>query len=202
MAADIGTPSPSILVLGDSLSAAYGIPDERGWVRLLDQRLEQSGCNYRIVNASVSGDTSHAALSRLDPILERGTPAVAVIELGANDGLRGIHPDEMQKNLASIIEKLRDVDTSIVLVPMKMPPNYGSAFTEKFEAVYTLLAEKYDLMLSRFILADIANHPEMMQDDGLHPTASAQRRMLDNVWDALASAASGHQPEDGTRCPL
>ncbi len=179
----------TILVLGDSLSAGYGIPMDEGWVALLEQRLaqqaENAGYRYRVINASISGDTSRGARSRLDRILERHKPDVAIIELGGNDGLRGIQPDEMRRNLAVIIENLQDAGARVVLVPMKMPPNYGPAFTKKFEAVYEQLANEYDLVLSQFILHDIAEHPELMQEDGVHPTAEAQSRMLANIWPVL-----------------
>lgn len=176
---------PSILVLGDSLSAGYGIPIDQSWVTLLEERLEASGYRYRVVNASISGDTSRGALARLDNILKREHPAVAIIELGGNDGLRGIQPDELRRNLAAIIERLQDTGARVVLVPMKMPPNYGPAFTEKFEDVYTGLANEYDVVLSRFLLEDIADEPELMQDDGIHPTAEAQSRILNNIWPVL-----------------
>lgn len=181
--------APSILILGDSLSAGYGMSLEQSWVALLEQRLarytEEAGYRYEVVNASVSGDTTRGALERLDGILERQQPVVAIIELGANDGLRGIPAAEMQRNLAAIIEKLQHAGSRVVLVPMKMPPNYGSSFTSKFEAVYDTLANKYDLVLSQFILHDVAEHPDLMQDDGVHPTAAAQQKMLDNIWPVL-----------------
>lgn len=189
MASAADKASPSILILGDSLSAGYGMPLEQSWVALLEQRLvrhtEEAGYRYEVVNASISGETTRGALARIDSILERQQPAVAIIELGANDGLRGIPSEEMQRNLAGIIEKLQRAGSRIVLVPMKMPPNYGSSFTTRFEAVYDTLANKYDLVLSQFILHDIAEHPELMQDDGIHPTAAAQAKMLDNIWPVL-----------------
>lgn len=187
-----------MLILGDSLSTGYGIPVERGWVALLEQRLSEAGYRYRLNNASVSGDTTRGALARLDAILERDTPAVAIVELGGNDGLRGIQPAEMQRNLAAIIEKLQAAGARVVLVPMQLPPNYGRAFTEKFESVYTDLAAKHDLTLSRFILAGVAEHPELMQDDGIHPTAGAQQQMLDNIWPTLESILSDRR-DDATR---
>jgi len=176
---------PSILVLGDSLSTGYGISTTQGWVALLERRLETSGYRYRVVNASISGDTSRGALARLDDILQREQPAVAIVELGGNDGLRGIQPAETRRNLAAIIEELQGAGTRVVLVPMKMPPNYGPAFTRKFEDIYSELANEYDVVLSRFILEDIAEHEDLMQDDGIHPTTEAQSRMLDNIWPVL-----------------
>lgn len=181
---------PSILVLGDSLSAGYGMSIERGWVTLLEQRLDQAGYNYRIVNASISGETTHGALNRLDDLLARAHPDIAIIELGANDGLRGIQPAEMKENLAGIIEQLQGKGTRVVLTPMRMPPNYGPGFAKKFEAVYAELAEEYDIVLSRFILDEVALRSELMQADGIHPTAEAQATMLDNVWPAIEQALS------------
>ncbi len=196
VAADDDTAS-SILVLGDSLSAGYGISVEQGWVALLEQRLEASGYRYRVINASISGDTSRGARTRLDDILERHQPAVAIVVLGGNDGLRGIQPDEMQRNLAAIIERLQGAGARVVLVPMKMPPNYGPAFTEKFEHVYEKLANEHDVVLSRFILEDIASHPELMQADGVHPTAEAQSQMLDNIWPVLKPILPVKQDSEG-----
>lgn len=179
----------SILVLGDSLSAGYGIPMEQDWVTLLEQRLaayaQSSGYRYPVINASISGDTSRGARERLDKLLKRHDPAVAIVELGGNDGLRGIQPDEMRRNLAAIITKLQDDGARVVLVPMQMPPNYGPAFTKKFEQVYVDLANEYDVVLSQFILQGIADNPALMQADGIHPTAAAQPHMLDNIWPVL-----------------
>lgn len=176
-------------MLGDSLSAGYGLSLEQGWVALLEKRLarheSELGYRYNVINASISGDTTRGALARLDPILRRHEPAVAIVELGANDGLRGIPADEMKQNLAAIIGKLQDDGARVVLVPMKMPPNYGPGFTKKFEGVYEELANEYDLVLSQFLLEGVAKRSELMQDDGIHPTAEAQPIMLDNIWPVL-----------------
>lgn len=181
--------TPSILVLGDSLSAGYGMSMEQSWVSLLEQRLvrheDELGYRYNVINASISGDTTRGARARIDDILSRHQPAVAIVELGGNDGLRGIQPDEMKRNLAMIIEKLQNAGARVVLVPMKMPPNYGPAFTKKFESVYTELANEYDVVLSQFILEGIAQQRELMQEDNIHPTAAAQAKMLDNIWPVL-----------------
>lgn len=179
---------PEILVLGDSLSTGYGLPAEQGWVHLLNMRLAASNLDYRVVNASVSGDTTSGALNRLNGILERMTPDVALVELGGNDGLRGLHPREIRANLAAIIQKLTDVGATVVLVPMKIPPNYGPVYNEKFESLYRELAMRDGVILSRFILRDIAEHPALMQADGIHPVAEAQPVMLENVWESLLEA--------------
>ncbi|MEJ2159995.1 MAG: arylesterase [Chromatiales bacterium] len=176
---------PRILVLGDSLSAAYGIPLERGWVNLLQTRLETEGYGYEVVNASVSGDTTGAALTRLPRALELHQPAIVIVELGGNDGLRGTPVAQMQRNLASIIEKARAVDAEILVTGIMIPPNYGAEYTARFSAVYTSLVDEFEVALVPFILDGIALEPSLMQADGIHPTAAAQPRILDNVWPAL-----------------
>lgn len=176
---------PRILVLGDSLSAAYGIPLERGWVNLLQTRLETEGYGYEVVNASVSGDTTGAALTRLPRALELHQPAIVIVELGGNDGLRGTPVAQMQRNLASIIEKARAVDAEVLVTGVMIPPNYGAEYTARFSAVYTSLVDEFEVALVPFILDGIALEPSLMQADGIHPTAAAQPRILDNVWPAL-----------------
>lgn len=174
-----------LLVLGDSLSAGYGLAVEQGWVALLERRLAEEGYNYRVVNASISGDTSRGALARLGDLLARFRPTVTIVELGGNDGLRGISPAELRANLAAIIARLKNSGSRILLVPVQLPPNYGNAYLEKFAAVYPGLAEEYDVRLSPFMLEDIALNPELMQEDGIHPRAEAQPMVLDNLWPAL-----------------
>lgn len=176
---------PRILVLGDSLSAAYGIPLERGWVNLLQARLKTEGYGYEVVNASVSGDTTGAALTRLPRALELHQPAIVIVELGGNDGLRGTPVAQMQRNLASIIEKARAVDAEVLVTGIMIPPNYGAEYTARFSAVYTSLVDEFEVALVPFILDGIALEPSLMQADGIHPTAAAQPRILDNVWPAL-----------------
>jgi acyl-CoA thioesterase-1 len=176
---------PRILVLGDSLSAAYGIPLERGWVNLLQARLKTEGYGYEVVNASVSGDTTGAALTRLPRALELHRPDIVIVELGGNDGLRGTPVAQMQRNLASIIEKARAVDAEVLVTGIMIPPNYGAEYTARFSAVYTSLVDEFEVALVPFILDGIALEPSLMQADGIHPTAAAQPRILDNVWPAL-----------------
>lgn len=182
---------PSLLVLGDSLSAGYGMRVESSWVALLEERLAQTGHDYHVINASISGETTHGALNRLDSLLAREDPDIVIIELGGNDGLRGIQPAVMKENLNKIIEQLRSEGANVVLVPMRMPPNYGPAFSKKFETVYAELAEEHDIVLSRFILEDIALQSSLMQSDGIHPTAKAQTIMLDNIWPAIQRVLPG-----------
>lgn len=175
----------SILVLGDSISAGYGISVKHGWVALLQQRLVQQGYNYRVINASISGDTSRGASARVEALLHAHHADIAIIELGGNDGLRGLALEEMARNLSFIIERLLKNHTRVLLIPMQLPPNYGQTYNTKFQQVYQKLADTYEVVLGRFLLADIAVNPDLMQSDGIHPNSKAQRMMLDNVWTDL-----------------
>ncbi len=175
----------NLLVLGDSISAAYGISLQQGWVYLLQRRLSDLGYRYKVNNASISGDTTRGARARLANILAQAPPDISIIELGGNDGLRGLSLEEMSSNLAAIIHALRPADNNILLIPMRLPPNYGQAYNNRFTAVYRALAEKHGVVLGDFILQDIADKPELMQSDGIHPRAEAQQRMLDTVWVSL-----------------
>ena len=175
----------TILVLGDSLSAAYGIDAQSGWVSLLRERLDRAGYRYRVINASISGDTTHGANTRLDAILKEIAPDITIVELGGNDGLRGIPPAEIEANLTAIIEKTATAGSRILLAEMLLPPNYGTAYIEKFVALYRDLGARDDVVLSNFILADIADNPDLMQSDGIHPKAEAQAMMLENLWPDL-----------------
>ena len=172
----------TLLVLADSLSASYGIAIEDGWVSLLQKRLDASGHTYKVLNASISGDTTHGAKSRLDEILVQSVPAITIVELGGNDGLRGLPVAEISKNLAEIITLLTSKGSSVLLVPMLLPPNYGKIYIEKFSNIYKQLAADHDITLGRFILDGIAIRPELMQVDGIHPKAEAQPMMLENIW--------------------
>jgi acyl-CoA thioesterase-1 len=176
---------PAILVVGDSLSAGFGIPLEDSWVALLERRLAEHGYDYRVVNASISGDTSAGGRARLPQALEREQPALVIIELGGNDGLRGQPPPLIRQNLAAMIEASRAADAEVLLVGIRIPPNYGPTYTESVAAVYPSLAESYRVSLVPFLLAEVAGEPSLMQSDGVHPTAEAQPRLLENVWEAL-----------------
>ena len=177
----------TILVLADSLSASYGIAIEDGWVSLLQARLTEAGHPYRVMNTSISGDTTHGAKARLDEILGQTLPAITIVELGGNDGLRGLPVEEIRKNLEEIISLLTGKGSAVLLVPMLLPPNYGKIYIEKFSNVYRELASTNDITLGRFILDGIATRPELMQGDGIHPKAEAQPMMLDNVWPDLVA---------------
>jgi acyl-CoA thioesterase-1 len=176
---------PVILVLGDSISTGYGIDLSQGWVNLLEQRLLSNGFPHRVVNASVSGDTSRGGLARLTDTLNRHRPDIVVLELGGNDGLRGLDLKELEKNLAAIIERSQQSGAHVLVAEMRIPPNYGPRYTEKFQALFRELAERYQATLIPFILDGVATNPALMQQDGIHPRAEAQPVILDNVWQVL-----------------
>jgi acyl-CoA thioesterase-1 len=176
---------PVLLVLGDSLSAAYGIPAEQGWVSLLQRRLAERGFPHRVVNASISGDTTSGGLSRLPATLERLRPALVILELGANDGLRGQPPMAMANNLGRMIELSRQAGARVLLAEMRVPPNYGPLYAQKFQATFSELAKRYEIPLIPFLLDGVAGNTALIQDDGLHPRAEAQTQVLDNVWPVL-----------------
>jgi acyl-CoA thioesterase I len=173
---------PVILVMGDSLSAAYGIETSQGWVALLAERLKASGYRYRVVNASVSGDTSAQGLTRLPVELEQHKPAIVILELGANDGLRGLSISAMRDNLAKMIAVSKQAGAEVLLLGILLPPNYGPEYTQEFAAVYPQLAKNYHVPLVPFLLEGVAQHREWLQADGMHPLAPAERRVLNNVW--------------------
>lgn len=174
-----------VLVLGDSLSAAFGIQAEAGWVALLQRRLDEEGYRYRVVNASISGDTTAGGAARLPRALKTHRPQVVLIELGGNDGLRGLSLAEMQKNLSAIIEAAKKSGAQVLLLGMRLPPNYGPAYTRRFEAVYAEVARRHRVPLVPFMLEGVAQQAEMMQSDGLHPVTGAQPQILENVWPRL-----------------
>jgi acyl-CoA thioesterase-1 len=176
---------PSILVLGDSLSAGYGIRLEQGWVVLLGERLKQEGYGHRAVNASSSGETTGGALTRLPRALERHRPAVVVIELGANDGLRGLPVAGIQANLDKLIRLSQGSGAGVLLIGMRIPPNYGPVYTRDFHGLYGQLAARYRIPLVPFFLDGVALDDTLMQDDGFHPNAAAQPRLLEQVWPKL-----------------
>lgn len=174
--------------MGDSLSAGYGVGVEATWVALLQRRLTAQGYGYRVVNASVSGETTGGARGRLPRALELHDPAVVVIELGGNDGLRGLPLRQVRDNFQFMIEKSQAAGAKVVLVGMRMPPNYGAAYADQFHALYGELAQKYATPLVDFFLDGVALDDNLMQSDGIHPTAQAQPRLLDNLWPALQKA--------------
>ncbi len=175
----------TLLVLGDSISAGYGISLKQGWVYLLEKRLSDLGYRYKVKNASISGDTTRGARARLGKLLTQQKPDISIIELGGNDGLRGLSLEEVSTNFDAIISELVKIDSRVLLVPMRLPPNYGQVYNDRFEAIYQDMTLKHDIGLATFILQDIAEHTELMQSDGIHPRAAAQSMMLNNVWESL-----------------
>ncbi len=181
----IGAKPPVVLVLGDSLSAAYGLAVDQGWVNLLQQKLTQSGYPHQVVNASVSGDTTANGLTRIERALKAHQPDIVIVELGGNDGLRAQSIPMIRGNLEKIIERSRQTGAKIIITGMRLPPNYGSTYVDQFEAIYPDLASKFGSVLVPFFMAGVATRPELMQPDGVHPTARAQEILLDNVWPYL-----------------
>jgi acyl-CoA thioesterase-1 len=175
----------SILILGDSISSAYGISPQRGWVALLAERLKRERLDYIVANASISGDTTAGGASRLPRALEQHKPAVVVLELGGNDGLRGLPVAEMKRNLSAMIGQSRKAGARVVLVGIQIPPNYGPDYTQKFDAVFRELAKQHGTALVPFLMQDFADKPDLFQPDRIHPTEAAQPLMLERVWKAL-----------------
>ena len=183
----LGTPvlGNAVLVVGDSLSAGYGVARERGWVALLERRLAGRDQGWTVVNASISGDTTSGGVMRLPAAMEANNPQVVILELGGNDGLRGQPLALIRANLATMIELCRRRGARVLLLGMRIPPNYGPVYTSGFEAVFESLHEHYDVAFVPFFLDGIALDPQLMQDDGIHPTEAAQPGMLDTIWGAL-----------------
>ena len=179
-----GSQTVRVAVLGDSLSAAYNIPLEAGWVSLLQKKLEENKLSVEVFNASISGATTAAGLQALPAVL-RQKPDIVVLELGGNDGLQGKPVAMISANLSSLIEQSRAAGAAVLLLGMQLPPNLGSRYTRPFFEQYARLAEKYQLQLVPFLLQGVAGNPEMMQEDGIHPVAAAQPQMLANVWPPL-----------------
>jgi len=175
----------TLLVLGDSLSAAYGIAPENGWVALLDKRLQQQGYAVSVVNASISGETTQGGLSRLPRLLEQHQPDIVLLELGANDGLRGTFPPVIRSNLDRLTQLSKQQGARVLVLGMQLPPNYGPAYTRRFAEVFTGVAETHDTALVPFFMEKVALEPSLMQSDGLHPNAAGQPFLLDTVWPAL-----------------
>jgi acyl-CoA thioesterase I len=178
-------PQQSILVFGDSLSAAYGIAQSRGWVALLAERLKRERLDYSVANASISGETTAGGAARFARALELHKPAVVILELGANDGLRGLPIAQMKQNLARMIGEAQKAGARVLLVGMKLPPNYGPDYTRAFEAAFGELAKAHKTAFVPFLLEDVAEKDSLFQPDRIHPTDAAQPLMLERVWTAL-----------------
>ncbi|XEZ57100.1 arylesterase [Acinetobacter piscicola] len=177
------------MILGDSLSAGYGINPQQGWVNLLQLRLNQEfPKQHKVVNASVSGETTSGALARLPKLLQTHKPQVVVIELGGNDGLRGQPPQMIQKNLAQLIQKSQQSKATVVLLGMKIPPNYGTAYSKAFENNYKILSQQYKVKMHPFFMQGVAGHQNLMQKDLVHPNATAQKILLNNAYPIIKGA--------------
>lgn len=180
----------TVLVLGDSISAEYGLPRDSGWVQLLRDRLQSQGKDYNVVNASISGETTSGGAQRLPELIARLAPAVVIIELGGNDGLRGLQLSATEANLRSMIQASQVAHARVLLVGMQLPPNYGRDFTERFAHLYPELAEQYHIALVPFLFEGFADNLELFQADRIHPTQAAQARLLENVWPHLLGLLS------------
>ncbi len=180
-----GAMAGNVLVVGDSISAAFGMDTRQGWVALLEKRLTEGGFTQQVINASISGDTSAGGLARLPTLLAQHQPELVIIELGGNDGLRGQAPGQLQQNLAAMVDRSRAAGAKVLLLGMQLPPNYGQRYTRAFAAVYENLATEKQVPLVPFFLEGVGGVAGMIQADGIHPTVSAQPRLLDNVWPQL-----------------
>lgn len=191
-------PPPKLLVVGDSISAAYGINSHQGWVKLLQQRLTAKGYPHIVVNASISGDTTANGLARLPALLQRYQPAIVIIELGGNDGLQGLPLMQMQDNLEQMIRLSRKHDARILLTGIRLPPNYGPDFNRRFANVFHTLAQRYEVAFQPRLLQDVADHAELMQADGIHPLADGQAGILNNIWPQLEPMLNPRLPAQRT----
>ncbi|WP_407636531.1 arylesterase [Acinetobacter bohemicus] len=179
----------TIMIVGDSISAAYGMQAEQGWVYLLQKRLDQQyPKKHKVVNASVSGETSSGAVARLPKLLQTYKPQIVVIELGGNDGLRGQSPLLIQKNLANLIQQSQQAKATVVVLGMKIPPNYGTAYSQAFEKNYSIVSQQYKVKLMPFFLTGVAGNKNLMQSDLVHPNAKAQSILLNNAYPYIKGA--------------
>lgn len=181
-----------MLVFGDSLSAGYGIDVAQSWPALLQSRLESQGYEHRVINASISGETTEGGVTRIASTLEHFNPELVILELGGNDGLRGFPPERMKANLQTIIETARANGAAIVMLGIRIPSNYGPRYTRDFENVYRELAEQSGVLWIEFFMGGIAFDEKLMQDDGIHPNARAQPILLDNAWPIIRQALADH----------
>lgn len=189
----LASDSPVLLILGDSLSAGYGMDRQDSWVHLLDLRLQQHGHDFRILNSSISGDTTQGGLARLPRLMDRYQPEIVIIELGGNDGLRGINPGVTRDNMKQMIQHAQQGGARVLLAGIKLPPNYGAAYLEQFESIYANLADEFNTMLVPFFMDGVVFQPGYLQDDGIHPNEKGQPILLDNVWAVLGPTLSQGQ---------
>ena len=183
-----GAEPPTVLVFGDSLSAGYGIDVDQSWTTLLQTRLQEQGYEHRVVNASISGETTEGGASRISSAIETFAPALIVLELGGNDGLRGFPPSRMKGNLDKIITTSKASGAAVVLLGITIPPNYGERYIETFENVFREVADEHQVPWIEFFMEGVALDEELMQDDGIHPNAAAQPILLDNAWPMISDS--------------
>jgi len=181
----IGAHAQTVLVVGDSISAAYNMDVAVGWVALLERRLAQNKPPYKVVNASISGDTTAGGVARLPRLLSQHRPNVVIVELGGNDGLRGLPPDQAKRNLAAMITRAQSAGAKVLLLGIRLPPNYGIRYNERFQQIFGELAAEKRAAIVPFLLEGIAANTDFIQSDGIHPKASAQPQILENVWGQL-----------------
>ncbi len=183
-----GTEAPTVLVFGDSLSAGHGIDVDQSWVTLLQSRLADQGSEHRVINASIGGDTTESGAARIAQAIDTFAPALIILELGGNDGLRGIPPDRMRMNLRKIVKTSKDSGAAVVLLGIRIPPNYGQRYIEDFDNVFRELAIDLEVPWIEFFMDGVALNDELMQSDGIHPNAAAQSILLDNAWPIIDAA--------------
>jgi len=183
-----GAEEPTILIFGDSLSAGYGIEVDQSWTALLQARLESQGYEHRVINASISGETTEGGAARIEIAVERFDPQLVILELGGNDGLRGFPPERLQDNLEHIIASGKKAGAAVVLLGIRIPLNYGPRYSQAFEAAFKDAAANQEIAWIEFFMEGVALNEEMMQDDGIHPNADAQILLLDNAWPIISDA--------------
>lgn len=183
-----GADAPTVLIFGDSLSAGYGIDVDQSWAALLQTRLNDQGYEHRVVNASISGDTTEGGAARIDHAIATFAPSVIILELGGNDGLRGFPPARIRGNLEKIITAGKDSGAAVVLLGIRIPSNYGPRYSQLFEDVYRDIAETHAIPWIEFFMEGVARNEQLMQNDGIHPNAAAQALLLDNAWPMIRDA--------------
>lgn len=176
---------PTIVAFGDSLTAGFGLSDDQSYTTLLQRKLDANGFNYRVVNAGVSGDTSAGGARRIDWALQSGNVKILILELGGNDGLRGLPVTEMKKNLEQVIQRAQARGVTVLLAGMEAPPNFGAAYTQEFRQAFRDLAKQYKTSFVPFVLEGVGGNPRMNQPDGIHPNAEGEKLMTENIWRAL-----------------
>ncbi len=177
--------SPTVLIFGDSLSAGYGMDVDQSWGALLQQRLEEQGYEHRVVNASISGETTEGGVTRIDSVIAAFAPEIIILELGGNDGLRGFPPARIKDNLKAIAARARESGAAVVLLGIRIPTNYGTRYTQAFEAVYADVASELDIRWIEFFMDGVALNDELLQEDRIHPNTRAQPILLDNAWPVI-----------------